>query len=205
MKIALLGAESTGKSTLAHALAARLSQQGHRAVAVDEYLRSWCDEHQRTPRIHEQAAIADEQHQRIERAAALVVSNGVTQSKTPSTIVIADTTPLMTAVYSDYVFGDTSLYAAALVYQRSFELTLLTGLDVAWLPDGIQRDGPHVRNAVDALLRGVLDTAAIPYSTVYGQDAARVACAFTFVNGLFASKQPLTAPSASPASGLTAR
>ena len=201
MKIALLGAESTGKSTLAHALAAQLNHQGHRAEAVDEYLRSWCDEHQRTPRIHEQASIADEQHQRIERAAGLEVSHGVAQS----VIVIADTTPLMTAVYSDYVFGDTSLYAAALVYQRSFDLTLLTGLDVAWLPDGIQRDGPHVRNAVDALLRGILDTAAIPYSTVYGQDAARVACAFTFVNGLFASKQPLTAPSASPANGLTAR
>ena len=205
MKIALLGAESTGKSTLAQAMAAQLNLQGHRAVAVDEYLRSWCEEHQRTPRIHEQSSIADEQHQRIEHAAALVLSNGVVQGKTVATFVIADTTPLMTAVYSEYVFGDTSLYAAALVYQRSFDLTLLTGLDVAWLPDGIQRDGPHVRNAVDALLRGVLDTAAIPYSTVYGQDAARVAHAFAFVNGLMSTMKPLTAPSASLADGLAAR
>ena len=186
-------------------MAAQLNLQGHRAVAVDEYLRSWCEEHQRTPRIHEQSSIADEQHQRIEHAAALVLSNGVVQGKTVATFVIADTTPLMTAVYSEYVFGDTSLYAAALVYQRSFDLTLLTGLDVAWLPDGIQRDGPHVRNAVDALLRGVLDTAAIPYSTVYGQDAARVAHAFAFVNGLMSTMKPLTAPSASPANGLMAR
>ena len=50
MKIALLGAESTGKSQLASALSARLQQSGLAVHRVDEYLREWCDAHQRTPR-----------------------------------------------------------------------------------------------------------------------------------------------------------
>jgi uridine kinase len=49
MIIALLGAESTGKTALAHALVQLLVQQGQDAVAVDEYLREWCAVQGRTP------------------------------------------------------------------------------------------------------------------------------------------------------------
>ncbi|MGZ5787179.1 MAG: AAA family ATPase, partial [Ramlibacter sp.] len=41
MKIALLGAESTGKTRLARDLAAHLCLQGKRAEAVPEVLREW--------------------------------------------------------------------------------------------------------------------------------------------------------------------
>jgi nicotinamide riboside kinase len=162
MIIALLGAESTGKSALAHALAQTLQAQGKDAVVVDEYLREWCALHQRTPRVDEQVHIAATQQQRIEAAAAR------------HSIVLADTTALMTALYSEYVFGDLSLYPLALAQQRACAITLLTGLDLPWLPDGIQRDGAHVRPPVDALLRQRLDGAAMGYRVVYGQGAQRI-------------------------------
>ena len=50
MKIAILGAESTGKSQLADALANGLRSQGKTVSLVGEYLREWCDIHGRTPR-----------------------------------------------------------------------------------------------------------------------------------------------------------
>ena len=62
----------------------------------------------------------------------------------------------MIAVYSDFVFGDTSLYESALAAQRRCDLTLLTALDLPWQADGLQRDGAHVREPVDALLRAAL-------------------------------------------------
>ena len=99
--IALLGAESTGKTTLAIALRAALVAEGREAVVVPEYLREFCDREQRTPRPVEQRAIADEQTRRIEAAAIA------------HRCVIADTTALMIAVYSDQVFSDTGLYAHA--------------------------------------------------------------------------------------------
>ncbi len=162
MIIALLGAECTGKSSLAHALAAHLQSLGRDAVAVSEYLREWCDAHQRTPLQHEQLHIASTQQARIEAAAA------------QHSMVIADTAALMTAVYSECVFNDVSLYPAALAQQRAVGMTLVTGLDMPWQADGIQRDGAHVRLQVDQLLRKVLDRAQIPYQMVYGLGDARL-------------------------------
>ncbi len=162
MIITLLGAESTGKSVLALALAQHLQAQGEDAVAVDEYLREWCAAQGRTPQQHEQAAIAAEQQRRITIAAA------------QHRVVVADTTALMTAVYSEYVFGDRTLYPLALAQQKAFDVTLVTGLDMPWQPDGIQRDGEHARAPVDALLRAALQEAQLPYRTVYGLEDKRL-------------------------------
>ena len=162
IKIAILGAESTGKSELAQALGRQLNQSGQHTVVVAETLRQWCDQQGRTPRADEQAGIAREQTRRIDAVQGC-------------DIVLADTTALMVAVYSELLFGDRSLHAFALEQQRRFDLTLLTGLDLPWVADGIQRDGPQVRAPVDGLLRGLLEQAAIGYATVYGSGPQRCA------------------------------
>lgn len=175
--IGVLGAECTGKTTLAAALVDTLAAEGRRAVLVTEYLREFCDAQGRTPRPDEQPYIAETQWQRIASAAA---GGG---------IVLADTTMLMTAVYSEFVFGDRSLYELALARQRQCAVTLLTGLDLPWRPDGLQRDGPHVRAPVDALIRAALARAAIPFAVVYGEGEARLA------NALAALRPRLGLPS----------
>jgi len=48
--IALLGAESTGKTSLSLALAKALTLRGRQVTVVPEVLRQWCDQHGRTPR-----------------------------------------------------------------------------------------------------------------------------------------------------------
>lgn len=169
--IALLGAESTGKSDLADALARRL-RRVQPCTAVPEYLREWCDTHGRTPDPREQHHIAAEQQRRIEAALALA----------PDMLVVADTTPLMTAVYSEFVFQDHGLYGAALHWQQqAVGLTLVTALDLPWLPDGLQRDGPQVREPVDALIRAALASAGIAYGVVHGDGPRRVEAALRAV------------------------
>jgi nicotinamide riboside kinase len=163
--IAVLGAESTGKTTLATALAAALVDAGRDAVAVGEYLREFCENERRTPRRDEQAGIAAEQQRRIEAAAAA------------HRIVVADTTALMIAVYSEQVFGDTSLYAMAEAQQRAFRATLVTALDLPWQADGLQRDGPHVREPVDAKLRAALRRGGIDHAVIAGHGGARLQAA----------------------------
>ena len=180
MKIAILGAESTGKSQLAAALANALRSQGKTVFLVDEYLREWCSVHGRTPRADEQALIAHEQVRRVEAAMAMAVPAG-TSTSTPTVdpiniaIVISDTTALMTAVYSELLFNDASLHDFAAAHQRSYDLTLVTGLDLPWVADGVQRDGPHTREAADSLLRAALGRAPLGYQVVYGTGAARLA------------------------------
>lgn len=164
--IAVLGAESTGKTWLAQALSEHLALgTGLRCTWVPEWLRLWCDAQGRTPSRHEQAEIAQTQQARIAAA-----------SQTHD-IVVADTTALMTAVYSLQLFGDDSLRPFALDHHRQVRLTLLTALDLPWVADGHQRDGPHVRDPVDATLREWLTQAGLPFARVTGQGNARLHCA----------------------------
>lgn len=159
-RIAILGAESTGKSWLAQALAGVMRSRGHIVHAVDEVLRNWCEQERRTPLAHEQMGIAHTQAQ-----AVMCIPQG---------LVISDTTPLMTAVYSHLLFADESLYPMALAHQALFDTTLVTGLDLPWVADGLQRDGPQVRGPVDTLVRQALERAGIAYRVVYGQGHQRL-------------------------------
>ena len=164
--IAVLGAESTGKTWLAQALSEHLTRStGLRCTWVPEWLRLWCDAQGRTPARHEQFEIAQAQQTRIAAAAQA------------HDIVVADTTALMTAVYSLQVFGDDSLRPFALKQHQQVHLTLLTALDLPWVADGHQRDGPHVREPVDATLHQWLTQAQLPFMRVSGLGTARLNCA----------------------------
>jgi nicotinamide riboside kinase len=160
--VAILGAESTGKTALSSALVTALQAKGQRAAMVPELLRRFCDAHGRTPRQEEQAGIAQSQ------------TDAIAQAALDNDWVIADTTALMTAVYSDIVFGDTALYAPALAAHGLVDLTLVTALDLPWVADGLQRDGPHVRAPVDGLIRQQLLAASLPFNVIHGQGAARL-------------------------------
>ncbi|MDB5894617.1 MAG: hypothetical protein JWQ88_2148 [Rhodoferax sp.] len=168
--IALLGTESTGKTALAAALAQALSARGHPVAVVTEWLREWCDREGRTPRPDEQQAIAVKQTERMAQAAAGLASGSAIRTA----YVVADTTALMTAVYSDWLFSDQALYPDALAAQRACTHTLVTGLDLPWVADGLQRDGPQVREPIDALLRQRLGEAGLPYQVVYGRGGERL-------------------------------
>jgi nicotinamide riboside kinase len=161
--IAILGAESTGKTTLAAELADRLAQlSGLRVALVPELLREWCTQRGRTPRVDEQAALMEAQHQRIDEAAQA------------HELVICDTTAVMTSVYSRFIFDDRSLETRAAALHSRMAHTLLMALDLPWVPDGLQRDGPQVREPVDTLVREMLATHDLPWSLVMGTGNARL-------------------------------
>ena len=184
--IALVGAESTGKTTLAHELTRVLSGRGLDAVMVPEALRDFCVQQGRTPTVHEQAAIASEQTRRIHEA-----SQG-------HSVVLADTTALMTAIYSEYIFDDRSLYETALRDHALSDLTLLTSLDLAWTADGLQRDGAHVREPVDSLIRQALQHHGLGYHVVAGQGVARVEHGLAAIEHLIDAPQRQLRAASSP-------
>lgn len=160
MIVALLGAECTGKSTLAEALARHLG-----AGLVTEYLREWCAVHGRTPQRHEQAHIAAEQAARIDAAARA------------HAWVVCDTTPLITALCSEHYFDDASLTAGAMAFQHRCDLTLLCAPDLPWQADGFLRDGPQVRARFDARIRAALAREGLPWVDIHGDEPGRLALA----------------------------
>jgi len=139
--IAMLGGECTGKTKLAQSLAHTL-KLGY----VPETLRLFVGEHQRSPRQDEQEPILIAQCDAIGKALCGLDRPPI------GPLLICDTSPWMTAVYSLQYFGDTGLFAKAehlmldLAETYRFRwLHLHCADDIPWQADGIQRDGPGHR------------------------------------------------------------
>lgn len=124
-RVALLGGESTGKSTLAAALAQEL-QTRH----VAEYGRELWEARDGSLEFHDLLAIAREQVRREE--AALL-------SPQTHRYVFCDTTPLTTLFYSHELFGraDPELETLA---QRAYHRVVLCADDFPFVQDGTRRD-----------------------------------------------------------------
>lgn len=165
-RIAVIGAECTGKTWLCSALADR-----SRGLWVPETLREFVDRTGRAPQPHEQRVLMHEQIAREDAALARAAAGD-------HGLVAFDSAPLVTALYSRLYFADDSLLAAAVAHHGArYDATLLTAIDLPWEPDGLQRDGPAQRARFHALLLDCLTQHRIPHALVGGVGAARLASA----------------------------
>ncbi len=151
-RIAILGAESSGKSTLAAALAER-----YNTVWVPEYLREFVETRQRVPFDSDQFFIASMQLERERLAEA-----------SARDLLFCDTTPLMTAIYSGFYFGGADSQLAALTASNRYDVTLVTAPDSPWVADGLQRESESVRQTIHRQLLLELAQRQIPYLMVDG-------------------------------------
>jgi len=164
-RVALIGAECVGKTTLCQNLAGALP-----GLQVAEYLREFCELRGRTPLAGEQAHILEfqiEREARIEREAA---AKGLRW-------VLCDSAPIVTALYSLMLFDDDTLLEPALAHHHGYRSTLLLAPDLPWIADGIQRDGPRIRAQFDELLNGTLKRYGIEYLRIQGDNDARISFA----------------------------
>lgn len=157
-RIAILGAESSGKSALAEALAHR-----YKTLWVPEYLREFVETQQRVPRHSEQMVIAQTQ---LEREAEMVAK--------ANRWLFCDTTPLMTAIYSEYYFSAVGDDLMALAYQHHYDFTVVTAPDLPWVADGLQRESPAVRQVIHERVLVELEEREIPHLLIEGSLAQRV-------------------------------
>jgi NadR type nicotinamide-nucleotide adenylyltransferase len=152
LRVAILGAESSGKSTLAAALASHYG-----TVWVPEYLREFVATMGRVPQEDDQYGIACIQQQREDAAAAHA-----------DRFLFCDTTPLMTAIYSRWYWGRVDAQLAQLARRYEYDFTIVTAPDSPWEADGLQRDSEVVRQGVHQLLLLMLAERGIPYQLVSG-------------------------------------
>jgi NadR type nicotinamide-nucleotide adenylyltransferase len=157
-RIAILGAESSGKSLLAEALASH-----YQTVWVPEYLREFVDARQRVPKEEEQLLIATTQMEREQKAAQS--ANGW---------LFCDTTPMMTAIYSRHYFGRVAPALADLEQEHDYDFTLVTAPDFPWTADGLQRESAAVRQRVHEDLLTLLEQRDIPFLLVEGNLKNRI-------------------------------
>ncbi|MFM1965909.1 MAG: hypothetical protein RL134_1634 [Actinomycetota bacterium] len=139
-RIGLLGGESSGKTTLAIALADALP-----GFIAEEYLRDFVRDFGRTPALDDQEGIYLTQQMTVR-----TVERAAEHSGTPW--VIADPLPLMTAVYSIVYFEDDSLLEVGLEDASTYDVVLWCAPDIAWTPDEGMRDGIDLRDRADRVI-----------------------------------------------------
>lgn len=160
-RVAIVGSASSGKTTLAQALAERYG-----SVWVPEYLREFVATHGRVPAEEDQLHIAQTQAAREDLAAE--------RGKSAGRFLFCDTTPLMTAVYSRHYFGRVDPGLALLAASRRYDVTLVCAPDIPWQPDGLQREPEDQSAAVNAILAQELAARAIPHVRIQGPLAQRL-------------------------------
>jgi NadR type nicotinamide-nucleotide adenylyltransferase len=165
-RVAILGAESTGKSTLSAALA-----RHYHTVWVPEYLREFVATEGRVPFEADQLRIAQVQMEREHAAAAGA-----------SRFLFCDTTPFMTAIYSGVYWGRVDPQLAALDVGYDYAVTLVAAPDTPWVPDGLQRESAAVRLRVHQALIDKLERRALAYTLLTGSVEQRVAQAARVLN-----------------------
>ena len=155
-RIAILGGESTGKSTLAQAVAREF-----RTECAQEYGRELWEARQGALTFDDMAAIADEQIRREDRA-----------TEKARRYVFCDSTPLTTLFYSEHLFGKSApqLGEAAC---RTYNLTVLCEPDFSFVQDGTRR-GPEFTAEQQTWYRMQLSQRGIPFLSVRGTLKERI-------------------------------
>ncbi len=127
-RIAIIGPESTGKSTLAKDLAEALH-----TTFVPEYARKFIDELKR-PYQYEDLLIIAKGQTRVEDEL----------SRKASAVLIVDTTLTIIRVWSEHKYGKCDPWIIAEEQRRKYDLTLVCDIDLPW-EDDPQREHPHLR------------------------------------------------------------
>jgi NadR type nicotinamide-nucleotide adenylyltransferase len=156
-RICLLGGESSGKSTLAVALAAAFSTRH-----VAEYGREMWEQKAGALEYDDLLHIAKTQVQREEDTAGK-----------SNRFLFCDTSPLTTLFYSRHLFGKADLALEKLA-ESTYDLTLLCAPDFPFVQDGTRQPDSFRIFQHEWYLRE-LSTRQIPYHVVTGPIAQRIA------------------------------
>lgn len=167
-RICLHGPESTGKSTLAAALASHFS-----AVMIPEYGRTYCEIHGTDLDMAGLVEIARTHHQLTLEA---MMAGGK--------FLILDTDPLMTAVWADMMFGTRDPWFDA--FSDVADLYLMPDIDLPWIDDGLRvYGGDAARARFFALARAELDRRALDYEIIGGTGPDRLGAAIAAIERRF--------------------
>jgi nicotinamide riboside kinase len=140
-RIGLIGAESSGKTTLGIALVQEMNRQGTLAVFVPEYLREWCAKTGRLPTLKDQVDILRGQ----------LAAEDLAAHENPGAVLVCDPAAITTPLYSQLYFGRDAQIDKALL--QRYQQILWCDIDIEWSPDPL-RDGPDMRQRMHNLISG---------------------------------------------------
>lgn len=182
LRVAVVGAESSGTTTLARALA-----EHYRTDWVPEYAREYCERfiNEGEPlaahrwRTEEFTHIAKEQIAREEHAAGRC-----------NRLLICDTEALATSVWHERYMGWSSETLAALATPQKYALYVLTNSDFAFVQDGL-RDGEAIRPWMTTRFEHALKQAGVNWILACGDHEFRMRAVTEAIDALLKLLKPV--------------
>ena len=169
-RVVIVGAESTGKTTLAIALA-----EHYRTTWVPEFGRLYTEARRARGalwRSDEFTFIASEQV-RMEDALERIASR----------VLICDTDAFATAIWHERYLGQPSPEVLEVAAGRRYDLYILTDVDTPFVPDDI-RDGESIREWMHKRFQDELSKMDVPMLLVSGPHEQRMAAAIARIDPL---------------------
>jgi len=166
-KIAVLGPESTGKSTLSAALAAALG-----TVWVPEYAREYLEKLGRAYEEDDLWQIAQGQMRAEDNCA-----------KDANQWLICDTEMTVLKIWSENSYGRVHPQLLQAWREQNYQHYFLTYWDVPWEDDPL-REHPHLRECLFAWYEKELTLKGVPYTIVRGAVEERVAQCLRVIENL---------------------
>ncbi len=171
-RVCVIGAESTGTTTLAQALAAH-----YQTVWVPEYGRQYSEEKLERGEgdrwnTSEFVQIAAEQCRQEDGAARLA-----------NRILICDTDAFATGIWHQRYMQRRSPEVEAIAATHLYDLYLLTDVNIPFMQDGT-RDGEHIRHWMHDLFEAELKAQGKPYALITGPHEQRLTKAVELIDPL---------------------
>lgn len=171
IKIVLVGAESTGKTTLAKQLADHFG-----TVWVREYLREFSEEKLKN------------ENKSVEKSDNFtIVKNQLTWEneavEKANRFLFCDTNYVQTMIYSELYFGGVDDFFRECAENLKYDLYLLTDIDVPWEEDGV-RDAPLERERHNDFFKKRLEEMNKPFIEISGSEEQRKQKAIQIANDL---------------------
>jgi NadR type nicotinamide-nucleotide adenylyltransferase len=128
IKIAVVGPESTGKSTMSAYLASH-----YHTIWIPEYARGYCEKLTEAPTWQDEINMF---HGQLALEAELLPK--------ANKLLICDTTFITVKIWSDQIFGKSPQEVVDELPKHPYDLYLLLDIDLPWQDDPL-RDFPHMR------------------------------------------------------------
>ncbi len=158
-KVVVIGPESTGKTTLSQSLSSHYG-----APWVPEFARSYLD------RLGRPYVLED-----LTRIARGQLEGEDLELQKAGTLLICDTDLYVLKVWSEHAFGTCDPWILDRIAERTYDLYLLTGIDLPWTDDP-QREHPEpaMREYFHRVYRDLVLQSITPWKDIRGNQQERL-------------------------------
>jgi len=168
-RVCLMGAESTGKTTLAQQLARHFQ-----TIYVPEFARVWLD-------ISQEAC-------QLRHASIFVKGQMRWQTSMESyahRLIFCDTDPLTTQIWCEFLYQQCPTDVKAAAQQQSYDMYLLLNNDIPWEADHMRcLNTTALRDAFFLQCEQMLQTLGRPYQIIGGEGEQRLQQAIDVIKSL---------------------